>query len=256
MDMTTTAISQAGRFTISEPVKAAWEHGNQFLVTSAAAFMSAAFSMQHDVLPWWIAISLAVGFEWTYLRGLANSDRVVRSGWATALNWSAMLTSIIYGVLYVLGHYEVIPVNPTGLTAIALALSHVLPMAVLSFCGANLRRVSKEAEVARNRKLVTEQDERNRREEDAATELRLETQRKEAELELYIKGQQAQAQLKMEVARNRAATKNATTAQPVMQPKPKREIVYNGVEYLSIQAAADAHGISRQAMKKRIDKEK
>jgi hypothetical protein len=207
--------------------------------------------MQHDVLPWWIAVPLAVGFEWTYLRGLANADKAGTTKWAPALNWAAMITSIVYGVLYVLGHYEVIPVSPTGWTAFWLALAHVIPMAVLSFCGANLRRVQKLEEVARNRKLVAEEDERNQRMQDAATELRLDMARKEAELELWRQGQLVKAQLKSEVARNQPATMTAT----VLAPKAERKIVYKGEEYPSVSAAAKAHGISRQAMTKRLEKE-
>jgi len=249
--MATIVPNTARRFTIAEPVKAAWEHANQFFVTSAAAFMSAAFSMQHDVLPWWIAVPLAIGFEWTYLRGLASADKVGKTLWAPALNWSAMATSIVYGVLFVLGHYHVIPVEPSGWTAFYLAIAHVIPMAVLSFCGANLRRVQKLEEVARNQKLVAVQDERNQREQDAATELRLEMQRKEAELALHMKVELAKAQLKSEVARNQTATSNGTAP----ATKVVRKILYNGAEYATIQAAADAHGITRQAMSKRIEKE-
>src|SRR5581483_3470545 len=122
--MAVTVFSNTRRFVVAEPLKAAWEHGNQALVTSAAAFMSAMFSMQHDVLPWYIAWPLAVGFEWTYLRGLANGEKT-DTRWSGALNWSAMITSVVFGILYILGHYEVIPVNPTGWTAFWLALAHV-----------------------------------------------------------------------------------------------------------------------------------
>jgi hypothetical protein len=148
--MAATTITDARRFVVAEPIKAAWAHLNQFLVTSAAAFMSAMFSMQHDVLPWYIAVPLAVGYEWTYLRGLSTADKTSKTRWADALNYSAMFTSIIYGVLYVLGHYKVIPETPEGWAAILLAFAHVIPMAVLSLCGANLRRVQKLREVARN----------------------------------------------------------------------------------------------------------
>lgn len=247
--MTTALLNQARHFVISEPIKAAWEHGNQFFVTSAAAFMSAAFSMQHDVLPIWIAVPLAIGFEWTYLRGLATADKTIKSRWAVALNWAAMLTSLIYGILYVLGHYDIIPDKPGTGAAIWLAFAHVFPMALLSFCGANLRRNQKQDELRRNLILVADQDARNRREQDAATELRLEMQRKEAELEIYTRGLIATAEAKAAIAATRKRNQIATAT-----PTPRRPVIVNGVEYPSVQAAADAHGITRQAMSKRLNK--
>lgn len=43
-------------------------------------------------------------------------------------------------------------------------------------------------------------------------------------------------------------------SQPRQLGGQRRSIVYNGVEYPSIQAAAEAHGITRQAMAKRLQK--
>lgn len=251
MARTSAAITIARRFVVSEPLKAAWEHANQFFVTSAAAFMSAMFSMQHDVLPIWIAVPLAVGFEWTYLRGLATSDKARKTRWAGALNYSAMLTSIVYGILYVLGVYRIIPDHPDSTLAFWLAVAHVFPMALLSLCSANLRRVLKEDEVARNQAHLDETVARNRKLQDAEDELRLEMHRKEAELALWQKAQLAKAQLKTEVAAYRERNQDATETATMSVPKT---IYYEGIEYPSITAAAQAHGISRQAMKKRLEK--
>lgn len=248
--MTTAFFTHARRFALSEPIKAAWEHGNQFFVTSAAAFMSAAFSMQHDVLPIWIAVPLAIGFEWTYLRGLATADKTTKTPWAVALNWAAMLTSLIYGILYVLGHYGIIGEKPSTAAAIWLAFAHVFPMALLSFCGANLRRNQKQEELRRNLILVADQDARNRREQDAATDLRLDMQRKEAELEIYTRGLIAAVEAKAAIAATRKRNQIAPT--PAM---PRQPVMVDGVPYPSVQAAADAHGISRQAMSKRLRKQ-
>lgn len=250
--MTTTSMENAGRFVIAEPIKAAWEHANQAFVTAAAAFMSAAFSMQHGVLPIWIAVPLAIGFEWTYLRGLATADKTSKTRWAGALNWSAMITSVVYGILYILGHYNVIPEQPGGWTAFWLAVAHVFPMALLSFCGANLRRVQKSDEVARNHQKLDEEVARNRKLQDAEDELRIEVQRKEAELALWEKGQLVKAQLKTSVAASRVRNQDATATATVAVPKT---VFYQGVEYPTITDAAKAHGISRQAMTKRLAKE-
>jgi hypothetical protein len=142
------ATTTVGRAYITDPARSAWANLNQFLLTSAATFFSAMFNMQHDILPWWIAIPVAIGFEWTYLRGLAASDTIGKSRWAQALNWAALITSVTYGMLYVLGMYGVISDKPEGITAVSLAAAHILPIGILSFCGANLRRVSRERIIA------------------------------------------------------------------------------------------------------------
>jgi len=218
--MTTALISRARGFVVSEPTKAAWEHGNQFFVTSAAAFMSAAFSMQHDVLPWWIAVPLAIGFEWTYLRGLATADKTTRTPWAIALNWAAMLTSLIYGILYVLGHYHIIPDNPGTAAAIWLAFAHVFPMALLSFCGANLRRNQKQEELKRSlaqkdeelKRSLAQKDEDREREkatEETRRVLLLEQEQKDLEFARWEKAQRVQLELKLAEKSANAAMRNA-----------------------------------------------
>lgn len=249
--MAVATMAGARRVAFDEPFRAAWEHGNQFLVTAAAAFMSAAFSMQHDVLPIWVAVPLAVGFEWTYLRGLATADKTTNERWAVALNWSAMITSLVYGVLYVLGHYKIIPEQPGGWAAFCLAMAHVFPMTVLSFCAANLRRVQKLEERNRNRAQLALEEERNRNLQEERDRITLETERKKAEIEMWKEASIAKAQLKKELAQLAPQVAPATDPQPT-----KAAVIIDGVEYPSIQAAADAHGITRQAMSKRLAKER
>jgi hypothetical protein len=214
--MTTAVLTRARRYAIAEPIKAAWEHGNQFLVTSAAAFMSAAFSMQHDVLPVWVAVPLAIGFEWTYLRGLATADKTTRTPWAIALNWAAMLTSLIYGILYVLGHYHIIPDKPETGAAIALAFAHVFPMALLSFCGANLRRNQKQEELKRNLTQKDGEQERAIAAEEMRRTLLLEQEQKDLEFARWEKAQRVQLELKLAEKSSNAAMRNA-------QPKMRRD---------------------------------
>ncbi|MBK9944186.1 MAG: hypothetical protein IPP13_21510 [Kouleothrix sp.] len=207
-------FTTARRVAIVEPMKAVLEHGNQALITGAAAYMSAMFSMQHDVLPAWVAVPLAVGFEWTYLRGLANADKAGRSRWAGALNWSAMVTSVVYGILFILGHYAVITAKPDGWTAFWLANAHVLPMSILSFCSANLRRVHKQREFERERAKI-EDAERAAREQ-ADLERELERKRKELHFEMEAKWREAQlAESVRGLRKNRVTANSSSTNQAV-----------------------------------------
>lgn len=176
---------QRSAYFITEPFKAAFEHGNQALVTSASAFMAAMFSMQHEVLPWWIAVPLAVGFEWTYLRGLSTSDKTQADGWASALNWTAMLTSAVYGILYILGHYKVIPESPDSTTAFWLAVAHVAPMTVLSFCYAGVRRTHKQEQMVKTERADELERIRFARLQEQKDVLEIERMRKVQEIEMY-----------------------------------------------------------------------
>jgi hypothetical protein len=245
-----------------------WMYIAQFLVTTAAAFMSAMFNTQHGVLPWWIAWPLAVGFEVIFLSGLIAADRMTHSRWIGAMVIAASLTSFTYGMLYVLGIYAVIPERPVGGAAIGLALAHVLPMPVLSLCAARLYHASraqrvtaelaekaaaakriqdeKAAEVARNQKWRDAELERRLRNEQEEDRLRLENAREDARLARWQAQQATKAQLRSVVAQQVGRNHNATAT--------ARIIVYDGVEYPSVQAAADAHGITRQAMSKRLRK--
>jgi len=258
-----------------------WMYIAQFIVTTGAAFMSAMFNTQHEVLPSFIAWPLAAGFEAIYLSGLIAADRTRKSGWIIAMIVAASLTSFIYGMLYVLGIYKVIPDQPTGRIAFGLALAHVLPMPVLSLCAARLYHASRAHVVAAERAIAEAeakrvQDEKDavarRRQEDADAEarrtqelrdaevaqrlrnqeeedrLRLENAREDAKLARWQAAQQAKAQLRPAVAQVADRGESATVAATA------RTVIYEGVEYPTVQAAADAHGISRQAMAKRLAK--
>src|SRR5258706_4023755 len=196
----------------------------QTLVTTAAAFMSAMFNTQHEVLPWFIAWPLAAGFEAIYLSGLIAADRTRKSSWITAMIIAASLTSFAYGMLYVLGIYKVIPERPEGWAAFGLALAHVLPMPVLSLCAARLYHASRVHVVAAERAAAEAeakriQDEKNavarRRQEDADAEARRTQELRDAEVArrlriqqeedaLRLRNQEEEARLRLENAREDA----------------------------------------------------
>lgn len=241
--MAVSTMQRGFDFAFVRPFRAALSHGNQALVTSAAAYMSAMFSMQHDVLPYWIAIPLAIGFEWTYLRGLASAGKT-HSGWVSALNWGALVTSAVYGILYCLGRFDIIPATPSAELAAVLAAAHVGPMAFMSLASANVHRATAMEERRHTEQINSQERDRLLRLQAERDAIALEDERKNKELDRWKSLQRAKRELQAETQPTQPSA-TATKAQPV---------VYEGVEYPSIQACADAHGISRQAMKKRLDK--
>ncbi len=86
------------------------------------------FNMQHGVFPPEVAYPLAVGIEWTYLSGLAYATELRSGKWSGWMIVIGALTSGLYGVLYILGHYGVIPARPDNGQAVALAFAHVAPL--------------------------------------------------------------------------------------------------------------------------------
>lgn len=171
-------------FSIAAPLRAAITHGNQALITFASAYMNARFAQSHGLLPAEIAWLLAVGYEWTYLRGLASGS-AHSTRWSSALNWVAFSTAVIGGLLYALGIYHVIPDQPTGWTAAFLSLAHVLPMALLSLCSASVHRAKTLAERSREDRLQQARDDQQ-----------LEEEKKRRDLALWVEGQQAKSMLK------------------------------------------------------------
>ncbi len=102
-----------------------------FLITTGTLYASAMFNMQHGVFPPEIAYPLAVGIEWTYLSGLAYATELRSGKWSGWMIVVGALTSGLYGVLYILGHYHVIPDKPDDTQALILALAHVAPLIFL-----------------------------------------------------------------------------------------------------------------------------
>lgn len=136
-------------------------NGNQALITFAACFAAAMFSMQHDVFPWWVAVPLAVGFEWTYLAGIALAGDTRNGVWAILISITAMMTSAAFGVLYILGVYNVIPDHPIGELAVWLAIAHIVPITLMSFFYALAHRAHRAqwlADDARRQKRQQERD--------------------------------------------------------------------------------------------------
>lgn len=153
---------------IAEPLRAAWDILPQFLVTSGSVYMVAQFGTTHGILPREVAWPMAIGFEWTWLRGVATAGKMKKNPesdlYIALLTWTALITVVVYGVLYILG-LETVGVIPMKLGyewGVPLALAKVVPIAVMGFASANLHRIHKQQLLA----VAEAEAERARQEEE------------------------------------------------------------------------------------------
>ena len=249
--MTTTTF----RSFVAEPFELAIGQPHQFLISSASVAIVAAEAA--TLIPWPWNIALAVGAEWAYLRGLISSAGI-KTPWAARLNVSAVLLVVLYGSLWGFRSFHLIPDAPPPLVAALLTLIHIGAIGAVTFCSAMLHRAVSEDERVSREKVVAEEEDRNQRNQasedarnqklrDARDALAIDMQRKDAELRLMEETARRKMQL---AAERRAATRPAVAGATKRNP-----VIIDGIEFPSIQAAADHFGVTRQAMSKRLRKE-
>jgi hypothetical protein len=180
--------------------------GHQLLITSASVSMTAQFASSHNILWGPIAWAMAIGFEWAWLRGLAQAGET-RSVWVNRMVKAGASSVVVYGVLWCLIRYEVIPDQPGPEWGIALALAHVLPIAYMAYCSANIHREIEQQRAARIERLQDERD-----------ALELERLRKEQELELWHRAQQIKAALRRGASHARPAAPPIQVSYPAPVP--------------------------------------
>ncbi len=246
--MTTTTFKSF----IAEPFELAIGQPHQMLISSASVAIVAAEAA--TLVPFPFNIALAVGAEWAYLRGLI-SGAGVKTRWSAALNSSAFLLVFLYGALVGFRGFHLIPDAPPVGVAVLLTIIHIGTISAVTFCSAMLHRAGEEYKRVSREKVQRDEDARNRRNQESE-DARNQTWR-DAKLQIEIEKERQQALLQIEAERTklraeaRAQRRTATAQLVAAQPG----IIYDGVEYPSVQAAADAHGITRQAMSKRLKKE-
>ena len=247
-----------------EPLELIKAQPPQIFISAASAYLIAAEAAV--LLPFPANVALAVGAEWGYLRGMASAAGV-ETAWKDRLTYANGALVVCYGALFSLRKFGALPsvddytsgVAQTGIAgAVIMTIIHIACIGAVTIC-AMMAHAAMLADEARVKRL--ESDERNRRNqrnreiEDARNQ-----EWQAAQLALAIEKQQQHAQIELEAERNRrraearAQRQSATGMAVAAQPTRNQAIVYNGVEYSSIQAAADAHGITRQAMSKKIKK--
>ncbi len=237
----------------------------QIFISAASAYLIAAEAAV--LLPSPFNIMLAVGAEWGYLRGMA-SGASVDTAWKDRLTYANGALVVCYGALFSLRKFGALPsvedyVNQTATTtvpgAIIMTIIHILCIGAVTICAmmahaalltheARVKRLEEETRNQRNQRNQELADARNQEWQSAQLAIEIEKRRQEAEIALEAERNRLRAEA-------RAQRRTATTMPVAMQPNRNQEITYNGVVYPSIQAAANAHGISRQAMAKRLKKE-
>lgn len=237
---------RAFSYIISGPIATAWEMAPQTAITSASVYLVAMFGMSHDILPGWIAVPMALGFEWTWLRSIRTAG-LVRKGkeadrWINLLTWTALITVVAYGILYIIGlpSIGIIPAEPGRGWGIALALAKVIPIALMGFAAANLHRIHKQQVMA---------DQEKQKAEDRARLVELQSQQDIIEMERQRK------LMELDLWKQSLEVKRAMRIKQAPQPTKKKPVVIDGVTYQSRAEAAAALGISPQAVSKRAKKD-
>jgi hypothetical protein len=124
------------------------------------------FGRSSEILDPVVAYTLAVGVEWAYLKGLASDSRAP-TRWGTALNWSAFIVVVLWGVLFVASKVGAVDLHARGLGGFLLALAHVVPIAWLSLCSAMTHRAAMTLQASRETQIEDAARERQRQIEDA-----------------------------------------------------------------------------------------
>jgi hypothetical protein len=235
---------------VREPLALAKAQPHQILLSTGSIALMGQFAGSSGILDPLVGYCIAAGVEWAYLRGLASDSRSP-TRWGGILNWSAFVIVVLWGVLWVGGFTGAIDVHAGGLWGWLLAAAHVVPIAWLSLCSAQTHRAAVAAE---HRAAVAEQEKEAARmvaDREKRNQFDLAQLEEDRKLERWKEAQR----LKSELRRQEIATVPATTL-AVAPPATRNPVIIDGVSYPSIQAAADAHGISRQAMSKRLAKQR
>lgn len=216
---------------IVEPLTLATSQIAQALISAASAYLvysEAVLLVSH--VP---ALSLAIGAEWAYLKGLSSGSHV-KTQWTRVLIISAIALVVIYGSLWSLRKFGVLPADGvvTGseserwIAAIIITACHILPISAVTISSAMVHaaelaaeRERKEQEQAQRiaeqqeqqRRIAEEAEHERQRQRDLQAQrdaLALEAERKQLDLTVAWK----QQQLRREARATNATHQNASTA--------------------------------------------
>lgn len=134
------------------------------LLTTGTLYASVLFNTQHEIFPLWIALPIAIGIVWTYLSGLAFATAVEsKTKTSTPMIWVGAITDGLFGILYVLGQYDVIPTKPDTQISLLLAIAHIVPLIILlviyTYCKRDYlieQSAKRKAELDRQQKIEDE----------------------------------------------------------------------------------------------------
>lgn len=185
---------------IVEPLSLVKSQPYQVMISTTSVVIMASFAGHSGLVPWYIGYVLAVGIEWAWLRGIAY-DSQAPSRWGIALSWVAVIIIVLWGGLWSLIVYKVIPDPPGTYWGIGLAIAHIVPIAVLSLCSAMAHRT---AHIARHQ----QQSEADR----ARLEFEQQQAAEDARLARWIKAQETRAEQEAALLRTKAEIRAAGRA--------------------------------------------
>lgn len=164
-----------------EPIELVISQPHQAFISSASVFLVAAEAAILIDAPY--NVMLAIGAEWAYLKGLSSGQQV-RTRWASALNWSAVILVVLYGFLWGLRKFGAIPDPPPVWGAILLTLIHILCIGAVTICSAMVHAAMLGEQRQRRDQQQAEQDARARRLQDEQDAIELERQRAQAQVQI------------------------------------------------------------------------
>lgn len=114
---------------VVEPIELIISQPHQALISSASVYLVAAEAGM--LIAWPYNVLMAIGVEWAYLRGLSSGQETT-TVWATRLNWSAVLLVVLYGSLWGLRKFGLIPDVPPVWAAVVLTAIHILTIGAVT----------------------------------------------------------------------------------------------------------------------------
>lgn len=203
--MTATAIQRRTfwQALVVEPLDLVKSQPWQVFISTTSVAIMAQFAGHSGLVNPIIGYLLAIGIEWAWLRGMAY-DEQAPSRWGAWLSWVAVGIIIVWGILWSLIVYKVIPDPPGVEWGIALAIFHIVPIAILSLCSAMAHRA---AHIARHRQQSEAEATRLRFEQEQAAE--------DARLARWVKAQGVKAEQEANILRTKAEISAARRASRV-----------------------------------------
>lgn len=178
---TTTERTLRGAF-IDEPLRLAKTQPHQVLISTLSVSLTAEFFADGDVVSRFVAYVAAIGVEYAFLKGLADSsfaasqrddDAPPGLTWGSSLVWSAFALLVIAGTYVLMTRtFGVTELKaPPAWGAVVLSLAHILPLALIGLCSAQLHAEAERLQLAMQRKADAELAQK-RRDEEARVEAR------------------------------------------------------------------------------------
>lgn len=264
---------------IHEPLQLAISQPHQVAISSISVSLMAAFFGSSGAVPWAAAVAGAVGVEYAYLKGMSDAA-YTSSVWGGRLIKAAFAIIVIAGTSVLLKDAYHVPfmTDPAPAWALCLALLHILPLAYLGLCSANLHieaeaqrvradrqaaeRAEAEAEAERQRRRDREraEEERRRKRDEAVDEIERQRLARLADVETMEAATLARQRLRAAASQERHDSVTEGASEPRhTASQSARAVFYNAVvtayrndPKFNRQALADAHGWSRPMVGKLI----